>query len=179
MTLMDFFHEVGKLKKIKRTGWVREGVPHPESVAEHNFRVAIMAMILAKGNMNVEKITKMALFHEIGEAVIGDLVWSRAGITNANVKKEKDEKERAAVRRLCEHFGDKEDVYELWEEFEEGKTPEAKFVKDVDKLEMALQAFEYETEHGKSLDEFYVDAKKYIKDPELLKMLERLISTRK
>jgi putative hydrolase of HD superfamily len=46
-------------------------------------------------------------------------------------------------------------VKELWLEYENNSTPEAKFVKDLDKLEMILQAVEYEHEQNKVLDDFF------------------------
>ncbi len=45
--LIDFIAEAGKLKRIPRTGWVESGVPDPESVADHSFRVALIALVLA------------------------------------------------------------------------------------------------------------------------------------
>jgi putative hydrolases of HD superfamily len=179
MTFLDFFSEVGKLKKIKRTGWVRDGIPDSESVADHNFRVAFMCMILAKSDMDTNKIIKMALMHELGEVIIGDVVVSRAGITNPQIKKAKEKYEEEAVRKLCAQFGDKNDCFKIWKEFNEGKSEEAKFVRDADELEAALQAYEYEREYGLSLDEFYVNAKKHITDPQLITLLNKLISMRK
>ncbi len=46
--LMEFFHEIGKLKEVKRQGWVVAGVKDCESTAEHSFRFAVMSMILGR-----------------------------------------------------------------------------------------------------------------------------------
>ena len=72
---IDFFIEAGKLKKQKRSGWVLREVKNPETIAEHSFRVAIMGWLLAnkKRGLNIEKIIKMALIHDIGEIYAGDI----------------------------------------------------------------------------------------------------------
>ncbi len=61
----------------------------------------------------------------------------------------------------------------------EDKTPEAKVVRQLDKLEMAMQAYEYENEHAVDLEEFYTTARSHIKDEKLAKILRDLESMRK
>src|SRR3989338_9681797 len=75
---LDFFKTVGKSKRLPRTGWVREGVKNPESIAEHSFRVGVLAMVLAdKLGVNKEKLMKMALLVNLGELATGDMVTAR------------------------------------------------------------------------------------------------------
>ena len=174
----EFFHEVGKLKKIKRTGWVREGIPEAESVAEHVFRVALMSFILAKKDIDVSKTIKMALVHELGEAVIGDVVVERDIKIDEKAKEEKEKAERDVVKKLCDSIG-RQDVFDLWIEYDEQTSEEAKFVKQMDKLEMAFQAHEYEKEHGKNLEEFFNNTKMHLKDTELIELFEKVVSKRK
>ncbi|CAN6444519.1 unnamed protein product [Victoria cruziana] len=60
---------------------------------------------------------------------------------------------------MCEVLGEQSraaEVKELWAEYENNSSLEAKLVKDFDKVEMILQALEYEAEHGKVLDEFFL-----------------------
>ena len=69
----------------------------------------------------------------------------------------------------------------MWKEFQECKTDEARFVKDVDKLEMALQALEYETGGNyttNGLHHYYANARDKMKDTELLKILDKIESMR-
>ena len=74
MPLIDFFHEIGSLKDLKRTGWLMRKVSNPESVADHSFRTAVMALILApRLKLNTEKCLKMAVLHDLAEARIGDI----------------------------------------------------------------------------------------------------------
>ena len=77
---LDFFSTISKLKESKRAGWVLHGIQNGESVADHSFQVAIMAMFLAN-NVGVDqnKSVQMALIHDIGESVIGDVITERGG----------------------------------------------------------------------------------------------------
>jgi len=73
---IKFFIEIGKLKKMPRRGWVIRGVKNPESIAEHSFRATIMAWILAgykNKKINMEKLLKMALVHDLCEIYAGDI----------------------------------------------------------------------------------------------------------
>ena len=72
--LLDFFIEVGKLKRMPRRGWIINQIKNPESIAEHIFRSALMGWIIGemKGNINVEKLIKIALIHDLCEVYAGD-----------------------------------------------------------------------------------------------------------
>lgn len=71
MTIAQKIQEVNKVvkcKRLKRTGWVKSQIPDPETVAEHSFRVSLLAMILApQFKVDQTKVTKMALIHDLGE----------------------------------------------------------------------------------------------------------------
>lgn len=67
-----------------------------------------------------------------------------------------------------------ERVREIWDEYEEGQSPESMYVRSLDKLECALQAYEYEATRGGRLDEFIVSAEQYIQHPRLLAILEAI-----
>jgi 5'-deoxynucleotidase YfbR-like HD superfamily hydrolase len=176
---VDFFHDIGRLKKVKRTGWVREGVPMPESVAEHIFRVSVMALILGKKKgLNTERLVRMALLHDVSEAHVGDRVWERGTKVFHQRREAKEEAETASMKELSEKIKDKE-VFELWNDFMQRKSPEAQFIKQLDKLEMAFQAYEYELEHDKDLSEFFENVRPYLTDPDLLKIFEELVKKRR
>lgn len=71
--LITFFVEVGKLKKMKRRGWVIRGVKDPETIAEHTFRMALMAWVFGKRKrLDIQQILKMALIHDLCEVYAGD-----------------------------------------------------------------------------------------------------------
>ena len=72
--LVKFLYELGQLKRVKRSGWWIAGIENPESVAEHSFRTAVIAFILAQlEGVDPEKATVMALFHDMSEARTNDL----------------------------------------------------------------------------------------------------------
>jgi len=125
----------GKLKRIKRQGWLDAGIPkeQAESVADHSFRTALLVAFLTDPELDMAKALKMALVHDLGEAEVGDLT-PRSHVPRTK----KAQMEEAAVRAL-----DNDEVLALWREFEEGKSPEAKAVREADRYEMVIQAMEY------------------------------------
>jgi putative hydrolase of HD superfamily len=175
--LAEFFGQVGKLKEIERTGWVRSRVKKPESVADHSFRTALMAMILAeRKGLDVEKAIKLALLHDVAESKIGDI-----GLHDKK-RREKAEKERAAMKIILKKLGKQgEGLYKLWMEFEEGRSPEGKLVRALDKLEMVMQAAEYEKAQKIDLHSFIAHFEKHGPElPEdLQEMLDEIIAKRK
>src|SRR4030042_3960982 len=72
--VLNFLIEVGKLKRNKRKGWVINQIKDPESIAEHVFRATILGWILGrkKKGINIEKLIKMALGHDLCEIYAGD-----------------------------------------------------------------------------------------------------------
>jgi putative hydrolase of HD superfamily len=143
--IIEFTKLVGKLKKIQRTGWVtRIGMRHPESVADHTFRVAILAMVLADmKKLDTEKVMRMALLHDLQEIAMGDWDFFAKKKLGFEIF---ERKERESIRKVLNELPkDLEKKYlERWEEFHENKTEEAKLVKNIDKIEFVIQAMEYE-----------------------------------
>lgn len=73
--ILKFFISTAKSKRIVRTGWKMKKIKNPESVAEHSFQLSVMAMIFAdQFNLDKEKLIKMAILHDLGEVVTGDVV---------------------------------------------------------------------------------------------------------
>nr|XP_024358795.1 HD domain-containing protein C4G3.17-like [Physcomitrium patens]PNR31431.1 hypothetical protein PHYPA_025552 [Physcomitrium patens] len=155
---IQFLTLIQRLKTTKRTGWVNHGVKESESIADHMYRMAVMAIISGDlPGVNKDRCVKMAVVHDIAEAIVGDIT------PNDNIsKEEKNRLENAAIDEMCQLLEGgmaADEVRELWQEYENNSTPEAKLVKDLDKLEMILQAAEYETEQDKSLDGFFQSTK--------------------
>lgn len=178
MKTLDFALVLGNLKKQKRTGWVRESVPNPESVAEHSFRMAVLVMILApKVGADSAKAMKMALIHDIGEAETGDIVTTRGTQIQSNLQSKIENERRALVQIF--NLIDSDEYIHLFDEFEENKTREAMLVKQIDKLEMAIQALEYEQEHAVDLQEFFDDASSKIQDENIKEIMVQILEIRK
>ncbi|XP_057787796.1 5'-deoxynucleotidase hdd1 isoform X2 [Salvia miltiorrhiza] len=140
---VDFLTLCHRLKTTKRAGWVKRGVQEPESIADHMYRMGLMALIASdNSSVNREKCIKMAIVHDIAEAIVGDITPS-----DGVPKEEKSRREQEALQKMCELLGGGEraqEIKELWMEYEENSSMEAKVVKDFDKVEMILQALEYE-----------------------------------
>lgn len=155
---VDFLAILSKLKTTKRAGWLRHGVRQPESISDHMYRMTIMALIGGgHGGADYGRCMKIAAVHDIAEALVGDITpWD--GVS----KEEKARREAAAIDELCATLGScgaADELRELWLEYEAGATPEGKLVKDFDKVEMILQALEYEKSEGKDLGEFFASTR--------------------
>ena len=144
---VEFQEIIGKLKHLRRTGWVMRNVPCAETVASHSWRMALMAIQkeseLSALNVDTNKVIEMCLLHDVSEVIVGDIVPEEHQVTNKKISKaEKKELEINAIRTLSEKYNFPK-LQNLFEEYEEQKTPEAVIVKNLDKLDMLLQAYEY------------------------------------
>ncbi|AHF80101.1 HD domain-containing protein [Thermococcus paralvinellae] len=173
--MIRLFLEVGRLKRLPRMGWLLRGVSNPESVADHSFRVAFITLLLAdelrrKGvNIDVEKALKIALLHDLGESKITDLPLD----AQRYIDKKKAEK-KAVMDLLLEVEDRGLEYFKLFEEYEEESSLEGRLVKFADKLEMVLQAYEYEKAGFRSLEEFW-SALEYLKKSEFYKYFQEII----
>ncbi|AFL95707.1 metal-dependent phosphohydrolase, HD superfamily [Thermococcus cleftensis] len=155
MPLLDLLLEAGNLKRLPRTGWLLRGVPNPESIADHSYRVALITLFLAdelkvKGvDVNVERALKMALLHDLAEARITDIPLT------AQYYIDKGKAEKKAAMELFIKTPKPEEYFRLWREYEEELSLEGRLVKFADKLEMLIQACEYERAGFSNLDEFW------------------------
>jgi putative hydrolases of HD superfamily len=167
--------EIGQLKNLYRQGWLRRGIPHErgESVAEHIFGMTWLAWLVMDaglgGEVQRERVLRMVLAHEIGEIYVGDVVPAD-GVSLA----EKQRLEREAVERVVGKLAGGREILGLWEEFEAGETAEARLVRQLDRLEMALQAAEYQSEGYSGMGEFFDSTRRAVVDPELLRLLEQI-----
>jgi len=175
--LLEFARLIGKLKKIPRSGWLKKvGVNNPESVAEHVFRQSILCMIVGDMlKLNTEKMIRMALLDDLHEAIIGDLMPEEQTKVG---EKEYRNQEISGTRKLLSFISKElvDEYFDIWNELHQLKSEEAKIVRQLDKIEMVIQALEYEEEghDKKKLDEFWVDTEKRITDKELIKLFNFL-----
>ncbi len=172
---LEVLYQIFKLKNLFRQGWLKRDVPeaHGESVADHTFGTAMTAWLLANHlglNLNMEKVLKMALVHEIGEIYAGDIT-PVDGISLT----EKYDLELMSIEKVFESYPDSHEFVNLWKEFEEAQTAEAIFLKQIDKFEMGLQAAIYKGHGYDKMDEFLESAKKVIKKEELKDLFEKVL----
>jgi putative hydrolases of HD superfamily len=138
----SFLFEMGHLKRVPRSGWLLLGVPQPESIAEHSFRVGLVGMALAAiEGADVGHTAALCLLHDAHETRIGDVPSvGRAYVTTAAPEAVSAHQTSAMPDAAAKAF------QELTAEFEAGQTIEAQVARDADKLETLLQAVEYQAQ---------------------------------
>lgn len=173
---LEAYVQINQLKQLFRQGWLRRGVPRErcETVAEHTAGVAWLTLVLAPETMglNVDRAVRMALIHDLGETHAGD-------ITPADGVSETDKhaREREALREVVAGLANAGDLLALWEEYESGASPEARFVREVDRLEMGLQAVIYHAEGLVDPTDFIASARRAVISQPLRVLLEEAISS--
>lgn len=132
--LLEFLGKAEKLKCNTRHSWTSSG--RHESVAEHSWRLALMAYLMkdAFPDTDIDKVIRMCLIHDLGEAVTGD-------IPAFEKTRQDEETENDAVQGLFASLPEPYcgEIRALWAEMEERRTPEAKLYKALDKLEALIQ----------------------------------------
>jgi putative hydrolase of HD superfamily len=134
--VLAFLRAAERLKTVTRSGWTSTG--EPESVAEHTWRLCLMAMLLygRTPGIDLARLLKMCLIHDLGEAISGDVPApaQKAGASKAG-------QERADLVQLTSSLpvALQHEILDLWDEYEAAGSPEAKLAKGLDKLETILQ----------------------------------------
>ena len=124
------------LKDVIRAGWIRAGVQNPESVAAHSWGMALLATQLCPEDLNLQRVLELCILHDIAEVHVGDIT------PHDNVSaEEKNRRESEAIQQMDITASD------AFEEYEAQQSPESRFVRYLDKLDMALQAEIYETQN--------------------------------
>jgi putative hydrolase of HD superfamily len=144
MRLEELLRKINSLKEIPRIGWTFAGISlaEIEDVAQHSFEVASITLLLcdelekAGRKIDLGKALAMAIVHDWPEALVGDFPFTAVGYLGGSEEKHKME-EKAAKEML------REKQLELWREYVEKKTAEAKLVHAADYLSMLLQALRY------------------------------------
>lgn len=172
--ILEFLKRIDELKHVTRKGWTLVGVPTPESVASHSYMCALLTYMFAdESGVNVDKAIKMALVHDLGESITGDITPHDEIPTE-----QKHQLEQDAIKKLCDYANSNE-LMNIWKEYEQRNTPEAIFVYEIDRLEMAIQAYVYETKHpDKNFDEFWNSTADKIKTPCLKKVYDMFHESR-
>lgn len=139
--IADFLFEIGTMRKINRAHYqVLLTNDSSDNIASHSFRVAMIGWLLAeKEGLDVNKVLKMCLLHDVGEVRTGDQNW----IHKKYVKTFDEDVIEDQMKDLPKDFLD------LSKEFKERKTPEAKLAKEADLIDQILLLKEYEHQGNK------------------------------
>jgi putative hydrolase of HD superfamily len=135
--ILDFLRAAEALKTASRSGWTSAG--ERESVAEHTWRLCLMALVLHPAFAEVEftRLIKICIVHDLGEAIGGDVPAPEQARRGGS--KAADER-RDLVELLAPLPAPlREEIAGLWDEYEAAVTPEARLAKALDKLETILQ----------------------------------------
>lgn len=135
-----FLFEMGQLKNQPRSGWQLLGIQRAESVAEHSFRTATVGITLASiAGADIARTAALCTLHDAHETRIGDVpAVGRAYVTTATP-------EAVTAHQTAGMPADAgKAIQELIAEYEDNQTPEAHLAHDADKIEMLIQAIEYE-----------------------------------
>jgi putative hydrolases of HD superfamily len=140
----EFFHKIENLKSTLRYNITTSG--RQESSAEHSWRLALFTQIIAeelKLDVDIEKSVKIGLIHDLAEALTGDIdsVLIEEGKISEDEKEQQEIEAMIELREtLPEAIG--REISDLWHEYNDGKTKEAKYVKALDKIETLTQLAE-------------------------------------
>jgi len=182
--LITFLNIIGKLKCTTRHVWAENS--RQESVAEHCWRLSVMALLIADEfpEVDINKVIKMCLIHDFGEAITGDIP--------SFFKTEQDEKtEESAITELLNHLPEMTAIEfsELFKEMAELRTAESKLFKALDKLEAIVSHNEspldtwLELEHTENLtygsesvaySEYLSELKEELRQDSIRKIAEEL-----
>jgi putative hydrolase of HD superfamily len=165
-SLFRFWQYAAELKVEPRKGWRTKVQGRVESVADHSFAVALLALFEGeRRGYDLEKILKLALIHDLEEAIMGDLTPQdklRRGSTRVQRDREK------AIRELVSKLPAKSRLsyLKLWTDLRRRQSKEAQLVHELDKLEMAFQANAYGKRTGqRKMRDFYESATIETNDP--------------
>ncbi|XP_055857500.1 uncharacterized protein LOC129920251 [Episyrphus balteatus] len=176
--ILHFMELVGNLKHTKRTGWVLRDVDDCESISGHMYRMSMMTFLLEETEgLNRIRCMELALVHDLAESLVGDLT-PFCGVAKED-KKAMELKAMADICKLVEPRGKR--IMELFEEYEEGQSAESKFVKDLDRLDMVMQAFEYEKRDNCLMkhQEFFDSTEGKFQHPFIKKLVKEICDQRK
>ena len=169
--ISEFIRISYRLKRERRKGWItRVDVKRSESVADHIFGTSLLALVIGDlKSVNTCRMLRLALIHDLAEAIVGDKTPEEKG---------DDTLEDKAIEKMFSHLPHKmrKSYFELWHELKSRKSPESKLFWQIDKLEMGIQSSEYILEgySEKKLSRFLESAKQYISDTFLIGVLKEL-----
>ena len=140
-TILQFITKAEQLKKEMRHSWLSNR--RQESVAEHTWRMSLMAILLKDKldvELDLEKVLKMIIIHDLVEIEAGD-VSALDVLRNPSIKGDKVNRELQAIENIKSELDGAlgAEIYALWHEFEDKKTVEAQFSNALDKLEVQIQ----------------------------------------
>ena len=147
MPNLEFFLQCLSLKDLARTGWKLRQVKHPETVAAHSWGVSLLVLQHAqKSDLNENKCLSLAIVHDLIEVYTGDIPTHKVFLAKKGALRKKILGEKKALQKLAGLIQDKsfqKKFKQLSLDYIEKHSKEAKFVSDLEKVEMCMQALYY------------------------------------
>ncbi len=174
-TLVNFFFELGLMKKFEHCGTKFAGIKYPDSLADHTARAAQMGMMIAfcEGG-NPEHVAMMCLFHDIGEIRVGDA--HRIAMRYIKMQPGEQDAMMEQTEPLAPQI--KEKIRALWIEFHEQKTKDSHIARDADLLETMTEAKEHLDNGYKAAERWLKNGSKVLKTKSAKALYKRLTVTR-
>lgn len=198
-SILEFLMEVNTLKDVVRKGITFYGVKKPPNALDHTFRTTMMVWVFgSERKVNIEKALKMALIHDICKIYAGDITpydgllpkskkkrdeffreWPPRASSGVKRKRyaEKIKKERQALEKLTKKLPAKlkKEIMELWQDYETGSSKEGRFIRQLDRAENLLEAFEcWKKDKKFPTRPWWEHADEVIDDPVLLRFLKEI-----
>jgi putative hydrolase of HD superfamily len=160
LRLLDYSND---LKLLPRTGWLLAGIRPAESVADHTYATALLALALAQRinsapddhglaqPLDAGRVVQLALVHDLAESILTDLPQRSSHVLG---KKAKHQAEEDALQQILAEEPNMDWLLALWREYNQTDSPEAQLVRDADKLEMVHQSLRYQRASHAGLAEF-------------------------
>lgn len=135
--ILEFLRAAEALKTATRSGWTSAG--ERESVAEHTWRLCLMALVLhpAFPDVDFARLVKICIIHDLGEAISGDVPAPEQA--RRGTSKSADERRDLMALLAPLPAALQNEIAALWDDYEAASTPEARLAKALDKLETILQ----------------------------------------
>ncbi|MFZ9889060.1 MAG: HD domain-containing protein [Myxococcota bacterium] len=160
MPSLDLLLELRHLKRVPRAGWLRVGATHVESVADHSWGVAWLVLVLLPEDLDRERALAYAVLHDVAEVRTGDIT-PYDGVS----ADEKKRRESLAMEGLLGQSVPA--LQDMWREYALQADEESRFVRQLDRLELALEALALAEEGEPGMEQFLISAEEYVTDPRL------------
>ncbi len=164
--IINLFLRVENLKTLGRCGWHLAGIDNSETVASHIWGTSFISLILSKmlaerrNNLDLEKVLIMSILHDLPESLVGDISRRAIDLGGDEFKDSKNKAELVAIKRILGEYVNLKDLINIWQEYHEQQSIEARIVRDADVLDMLIHAIILKQQgiSKRKLNNFFIDA---------------------
>lgn len=177
--LLKFIQHVNDLKHAVRKGWEYCNIKNAESISGHMYSMGMMTFLLLGQDDKLDRLKcmQLAMVHDLAECIVGDIT-PKDNVSDGEKHRLEDEAMKTLSNLVGKDVGNL--LYNLWLEYEEKKTPESLFVKDLDRFDMIFTAYNYERRDNepKKLQEFFDSTDGKFRHPLIKNLVEKMLEER-